>query len=440
MLSPELAEKGREYSFYGAAAELQQRLGEELIIAGPADTGKTLSACYILNKLCWKYPGAQIAIVRKFASSIAGTVWQTFKDRILLPTDGVIPYGGELSPNRLLYPTGSTIWLGGLDKASKVLSSERDIIYVNQAEELILKEWEILRTRASMRAGHMPFAWLFGDCNPEHPQHWIKTMSDQGVFTMLQSSHRDNPEIYDPETGELTSQGKQRLAVLKKATGATRQRLFLGLWAAPEGAIYEVFEEARHKVEAFTPPPLWPRAVGIDPLGAYIGGVFVAYDVANQRLNVYREYLEPFGITTRKHCENLLELAGYDAGGYKQRLDAENIAAWVGGGPSERQARLDWEDNGIPLLESGVFEVWSGIDRIIELLDTGRLVIHDCCPNLLSEIGSYRRTLKNGIPTDNIENKDTYHLLDALRYIVAWLTKPIEQNTVSEMNYSIGFY
>ena len=66
--------------------------------------------------------------------------------------------------------------------------------------------------------------------------------------------------------------------------------------------------------------------------------------------------------------------------------------------------------------------VWSAIDKIIQLLDASRLVIHSNCTDLLSEIGSYRRKLKDGIPTDTIEDKDTYHLLDALRYLVTFLT------------------
>jgi len=46
---------------------------------------------------------------------------------------------------------------------------------------------------------------------------------------------------------------------------------------------------------------------------------------------------------------------------------------------------------------------------------------------LLSEIGDYRRKLgKNGVATEQIEKKEQYHLLDALRYAVAHLTEPKE--------------
>lgn len=440
MLVPKTDHKGRQYTFYGAAAELQTLRGEEVIIAGPADTGKTLSACYLLNRWCWEYPGAQIAIVRKTAASLAGSVVQTYKDKILLPSDQVWPYGGEMNPQRFIYPNGSVVWLGGLDKASKVLSSERDVIYVNQAEELALYDWEILRTRASMRTGNMPFAMLFGDCNPGPPLHWIKQLESEGILRLINSTHRDNPEIYDPVTGELTPAGEQRLAVLQKATGVNYKRLFLGQWAATEGAIYEVFDEDRHKVKSFPVPHMWPRVVGVDPYGAMVAGLYIAFDPEDMVLHVYREYAEPFGLTTPQHARNMLDLAGYDPSGIKKYPEAENIFAWIGGGPSENQARLDFRAAGIPLLEPGVVEVWSGIDKVIELISTNRIFIHDCCIQLLSEIGSYKRKMVNGQPTDAIENKDAYHLLDCLRYAIAWLTRPREGQTVGKHEYVIGFY
>ncbi len=402
------------------------------------NTGKTLAALWLLNFLAWEYPGMQAAIVRKEYASMAGSVLQTFQRRILLPSDGVVAYGGDKAPSRFIYPNGSVIWVGGLDKASKALSSERDVIYVNQSEELIQYDWEILRTRASERAGNMPFAMLYGDCNPQTPIHWIKQLEAKKVLRLLYSDHRDNPSIYDPETGELTEMGKRRLAKLDSLSGATYKRLRLGLWASPEGAIYDVYDDDKHKVAAFTPPRIWPRVVGVDPYGAYVGALFLAFDPKGQILNVYREYYRPFGETTPQHVSNLLSLAGYE--GRQATPEAENIFAWIGGGPSENQIRLDWENAGIPLIESGVFDVWVGIDRVYQLMRDFKLVIHDSCPQLLTEIGSYRRKLKEGEPTNEIENKTAYHLLDCLRYAVAWLTNPYSTLRVGEIDYQIGNY
>jgi hypothetical protein len=45
---------------------------------------------------------------------------------------------------------------------------------VNQAEELMLADWEYLTTRTNGRAGNMPYGMVFGDCNPGGPQYWIR--------------------------------------------------------------------------------------------------------------------------------------------------------------------------------------------------------------------------------------------------------------------------
>jgi len=85
--------------------------------------------------------------------------------------------------------------------------------------------------------------------------------------------------------------------------------------------------------------------------------------------------------------------------------------------------------------------VWATIDRVIQLLRENRLLIHDCCEGLLSQIGSYQRKIVNGEPTEDILNKETFDLIDALRYPIAWLTQPEEQVTVERFQIpTIGEY
>jgi hypothetical protein len=426
---------GQRYEFYGANRFIQDVNhidGQEYIVAGGADTGKTMAWLYFLNQLAWHYPGIQLAIIRKEYASMPGTVLLSYQKKIVKPDDGIVFFGGDKRPSQYIYPNGSVIWIGGLDKASKVLSSERDGIYVNQAEEILLTDWEILMTRSSGRAGNAPFHFLGGDCNPAAPTHWIKTRSQSGQLHLLETTHKDNPEIYDPATGELTENGAARLAVLKRLTGANLKRLYHGIWAQPEGAIYDIFDEERHKVAAFPIPHLWQRVVGIDPMGAIIAALWLAFDPVNHILVVYREYYEPFGLTTPEHAKKILELSGYDKNGSPMSGMAEPIFAWVGGGPSERQARADWSGAGIPLQENTITEVWSQIDKVIQLLREFRLVVMDSCPNLLNEIGAYKRKSVGGVVTDQIENDEQFHALSCLRYAISWLSTPEEQVTVEQ--------
>lgn len=401
------------YSFYGDNLEAFRCRDPEVILAGPADTGKTLALLTKLHLIALKYPKASLVIIRKRQTDIYSTVLRTFTEKVL-GDDAPIkrPYGGE-KPQWFDYLNGSRIWVAGMDKAGKVLSGEHDGFLVNQAEELSLAEWETLTTRTTGRAGHVPYAQTMGDCNPGPPTSWIKQRAKSGSLTLFESTHRDNPELYDQSTGEITEAGVLRLGNLKRLTGSRYLRLFQGLWAFPEGAIYSMFDEERHKVKAFAVPQVWGRAVGIDPFGAEIAAVWVAFDPQAQVLNVYREYVEPFGLTTAEHAKKIRDKSAH-----------EWISAWAGGGPSERAWRLEWEAAGIPLLEPPVGDVWVGIDRIIDLLNAFKLVIHDSCGNLLSEVGSYRRKTKSGVVTEQIEDKETYHCLDALRYVITFITQP----------------
>lgn len=432
------------YSFYGQVKAGMLCRDPECILAGPADTGKSLSLLCKVHICALKYAGAQISILRKVQSDLYGTIVQTYERDIRKPyAPYVSHYGGE-KPQWYDYPNGSRIWLGGLDNPGKTLSGERDLIYVVQAEELTITDWEYLTRMVTGRGATMPYTQLVGDCNPASHTHWIIGRSQPGgPLTRFNTTHRDNPTLFDPKTGQITPAGEQRLGRLKNLTGHRYKRLYLGLWVAPEGAIYTAYDEDKHKIHAIPIPPLWPRFVGVDPFGAQIGAVWLAWDPVAQQLHVYREYEQPFGVTTQEHVRQILALSGYSitpAGRPIPTDRAEPILVWVGGGPSERQQRVDFTGAGIPLTPPPITDVWSQIDRVQQLLADGRIVIHDTCPALLSELGEYRRVQNKhtGEFTDAIDNKDAYHMLDSLRYAVAYLTTPQGGMTIVDRSASIG--
>jgi phage terminase large subunit len=116
---------------------------------------------------------------------------------------------------------------------------------VNQAEELTLDDWETLTTRATGRGGVMPFAQIYGDCNPGPATHWILS---RPTLRLLYSHHEDNPTLYT-DAGQLTEQGKRTLAVLDALTGTRYQRLRLGKWVGAEGMVYEEWSREKHLVD-----------------------------------------------------------------------------------------------------------------------------------------------------------------------------------------------
>ena len=63
------------------------------------------------------------------------------------------------------------------------MSTEYDMIYVQEATELTEDDWEALTTR--LRNGRAPIQQLIADCNPAEPTHWLKARCDSGQTRML---------------------------------------------------------------------------------------------------------------------------------------------------------------------------------------------------------------------------------------------------------------
>jgi hypothetical protein len=252
-------------TFRGAVAELMQLLDDdcetrprELMISGPAETGKTFGALYFLDAFMRKFAGAQGVIGRKVLATMNGSVLQTWR-RVIALRGGVRVYGGE-KPEWYDYANGSRVWVAGLDNPGKALSSERDIIYINQAEELQLDDWQTLKTRTTGRGAVAPWTLLYGDCNPGAPTHWIM---HRPALVVKESRHVDNPSLYT-ETGELTPQGVLSMSDLDSLEGVLKERYRYGRWRVAEGAVYN-FDRRLHIV-AEMPAGWedWRKVRGID--------------------------------------------------------------------------------------------------------------------------------------------------------------------------------
>jgi len=82
---------------------------------------------------------------------------------------------------------------------------------------------------------------------------------------------------------------------------------------------------------------------------------------------------------------------------------------------------------GLSVGEPPISDVEAGINRVIALLKERRLYIFNTCTGTIDQLGTYSRVLdENGQPTDKIKDKETYHYLDALRYVASGLNVPVQ--------------
>lgn len=239
----------RPYAAHGAAVDMWRSRAAEIVVSGPAGTGKSRACLEKLHFCALKYPGMRGLIIRKTRESLSEAALVTFEDKVL-PESSPIASGPRRNYRQAYhYPNGSEIVVGGLDKPGKVMSTEYDMIYVQEATELDLGDWLALTTR--LRNGVMPYQQIIADCNPDAPTHWIWLRAQAGMLLMLHSRHEDNPRLW--QGGQWTDEGRvyrdrlDRLGTLNPETGERvgieYQRLALGLWVQASGIVYDIWSD-----------------------------------------------------------------------------------------------------------------------------------------------------------------------------------------------------
>lgn len=253
------------YEPRGAARQLFSTKAVEVVLDGPAGTGKSVAALYRLHLACLKHEGISCLIVRKTAVSLTSTTLVTYEKKVAKAAlkEGVVRwYGGSAKEAAAFkYTNGSRIVVGGMDKPEKIMSSEYDLVFCDEATELTVDDWEAILTR--LRNGALPWQQVIAACNPAHEKHWLNQRANQGGITRLISRHRDNP-AYVNEDGTLTEVGVNYFAILDKLTGVRRLRLKDGKWASAEGVIYEEWDDAIHLIDRFLIPEDWRRWWSVD--------------------------------------------------------------------------------------------------------------------------------------------------------------------------------
>src|SRR6266702_1318417 len=137
----------RRYVPYGACLALLRDKGPEVLISGPAGTGKSRACLEKLHIAAERYPGMRGLILRKTRASLTEAALVTFESH-------VVPVGHPIlkGPSRAMrrsyrYPNGSELIVNGLDDPAKVMSTEFDLAYIQEAIECTENDWEMVTSR-----------------------------------------------------------------------------------------------------------------------------------------------------------------------------------------------------------------------------------------------------------------------------------------------------
>jgi PBSX family phage terminase large subunit len=397
----------RPYRPYGAVREAWAYQGREVLISGPAGTGKSRGALEKLFACAARFPKMRGLICRKVRVSLTQSALETWESKVLPEGSGIRLHHED---QEYRFPNGSTVAVAGLDDPEKIKSTEFDLIYVQEATELTQEDWLILLSR--LRNGVMPYQQLMADCNPADPQHWLKLRADGGATVLLESCHEDNPSV----TSEY-------IATLDSLTGYLYQRLRLGLWVAAEGMYFTEWNPDVHVVnKAFDPPADWPRWLAVDyGFADPFCALWFARVPVEGTIYVYRE-LYATGLRDEQQAELI-----------KQRSFGESIILRILD-PSMFNQRTEQQRPSIASVYANVFGQncpvypgmnsrkpgWSIVRRAMAYDErpTRLRVMRDRCPNLIRTIPAMvRDPLDPEDLADKVNSTKTEdHAVDALRY------------------------
>jgi phage terminase large subunit len=152
---------------------------------GGTRSGKTYNVLlWILGDYCNNNTDKTITIVRKTFPAVRGTVMRDFFD--ILKTYGL--YYEELhSKSTHEYNlNGNRIEFISLDQPTKIRGRKRDLLFINEANELNFEDWQQLIFRTTER--------VIIDFNPSEEFHWIydKVLTRDDV-DFFQTTYKDNP-------------------------------------------------------------------------------------------------------------------------------------------------------------------------------------------------------------------------------------------------------
>jgi hypothetical protein len=278
-------------------------------------------------------------------------------------------------------------------------------------DEFKLDAWQAIGRRVSLNIGRIlgtTTLYNFG---------WMKQL----IYDQWKKGDKEIDVIqFDSTLNPLFSKNEFKRAS-RKLPEWKFNLFYRGEYSRPAGMIFNDYSDSYvrwggHKIKPFKIPVNWPVVIGIDPGATNTAKIWVAINPSSKKAYVFREELSG-DKTTKQHTKEVID---------KAVKNKESLIGWYIGAISEKQQRLDYEDNGAtPVFEPPVSDVEAGIDRIIALLKEFRIFFFDNCTGLLEQLQSYSRTVDTfGNVMPAIKDKTKYHFVDALRYAVVGVEQP----------------
>lgn len=301
---------------------------------------------------------------------------------------------------------GKTAFVLGADAKSRVAALQGTGVEYCYGDEMTTWAEEVFWMLKSRLDGKRS---LFdGTCNPEGPSHWLKKFIDSDADIYHQAyTIDDNPFL--PEAF---------VRALKKEYAGTvyYDRYILGRWAQAEGAIYPMFDRARHI--ANEPPSIRRLYFAVD-VGHANATVFLCVGIADDgRAYVLAEYAHEGRKAAGAKSPHAYAM---DFMLFKARQTEAYPGALYCGvyvDPSALGFMTELRELGESRVYRAVNDVLPGIQTVASMIDSDRVRILSRCEWTLSELSGYvwdEAAAQRGVDAPRKEND---HAMDALRYLL----------------------
>lgn len=205
---------------------------------GSSRSGKTYNTMIWLVRYLLENPNTLLSVVRKTLPSLRGSVLRDFQEVVNL-------YGvwdsRAFNKSELIYRfgNGSAVEFFSVDDEQKIRGRKRDILFVNEANELSFIDWQQLKMRTTR------FSII--DYNPSFSEeHWINDLNKEYRTYHFVSTYRDNPFLEQTIIDEIESlRGKNK--TLWQVYGLGQQALIEGLVFKEFEVVDEIPELARKR-------------------------------------------------------------------------------------------------------------------------------------------------------------------------------------------------
>lgn len=255
----------------------------EILLEGPAGTGKSFFAVWWIHQLCELFPGSRFYFVRQTRKSLNNSAMSLYEDLLGWGHPVTSPARSRAGRESYDYPyaerlvdTGdgrgpwpykgqSKIYLLGMDNPERLMSTEGDGAVFFEGTEGTVHGWDLLGSR--MRRGHLPWNFRILDCNPGPATHWVNLRADEKLeipedvrlqlgdrYVEMSKMHRvcttlrDNPKYWDAVKGEWTELGLSYKIKLAGLSPVNKKRLEDGEWVSAAGQVYANFLSSKHVV------------------------------------------------------------------------------------------------------------------------------------------------------------------------------------------------